>query len=121
MFIGLLIVLLNSPQAAAVKLIESNALSICQDSSNFTATYFSVTFTPGNRSLTFSFDGVSAISGKVTAELVLEAYGIQVLTKTLDPCEMDLTGLCPMNAGTIDVPKAVITVPESVVKSIPSK
>ncbi|OJJ74623.1 hypothetical protein ASPBRDRAFT_119570 [Aspergillus brasiliensis CBS 101740] len=120
MFIGLLVVLLNSPQAAAVKLIESNALSICQDSSNFTATYFSVTFTPGNRSLTFSFDGVSAISGKVTAELVLEAYGLQLLTKTLDPCEMDLTGLCPMNAGTIDVPKAVITLPESVVNSIPN-
>ncbi|RAL01165.1 transient receptor potential ion channel family protein [Aspergillus ibericus CBS 121593] len=120
LFIGFLVVLLNSPQAAAVKLIESNALSICQDSSNFTATYFSVTFTPGNRSLSFSFDGVSAISGKVTAELVLEAYGIQVLTKTLDPCEMDLSGLCPMNAGAIDVPKAVITVPESVVKSIPN-
>ncbi|PYH87572.1 DUF907 domain protein [Aspergillus ellipticus CBS 707.79] len=117
--IGLLVTLLNAPQVAAIRLIESNALSICQDSTNFTATYFSVTFTPGNRSLAFSFDGVSAISGKVTATLVLEAYGIQVLTKTLDPCEMDISGLCPMNAGSIDVPSATITVPESVVKDIP--
>jgi hypothetical protein len=35
------------------------------ESSNFTATYFSVTFYPGNNSLMVGFDGVSYIEGKV--------------------------------------------------------
>ncbi|ODM22808.1 hypothetical protein SI65_00397 [Aspergillus cristatus] len=104
----------------ATKLIESNALSLCQDSNNFTATYFSVTFTPANRSLAFAFDGVAAISGKVKAELVLTAYGYTALRKELDPCEMGLAGLCPMQTGPIDVPRANLDLPESVVSQIPS-
>lgn len=104
----------------ATKLIESNALSLCQDSNNFTATYFSVTFTPNNHSLAFAFDGVAAISGKVKAEIVLTAYGYTALRKELDPCEMGLAGLCPMQTGPIDVPRANLDLPESVVSQIPS-
>lgn len=105
----------------ATKLIESNALSLCQDSNNFTATYFSVTFTPNNHSLAFAFDGVAAISGKVKAEIVLTAYGYTALRKELDPCEMGLAGLCPMQTGPIDVPRANLDLPENVVSQIPSK
>lgn len=112
---------LVAPLAGATKLIESNALSLCQDSSNFTATYFSVTFTPNNRSLAFGFDGVASISGKVKAELILTVYGYAALRKELDPCEMNLAGLCPMQAGPIDVPTANIAIPESVVSQFPSK
>ncbi|EYE91102.1 transient receptor potential ion channel family protein [Aspergillus ruber CBS 135680] len=104
----------------ATKLIESNALSLCQDSNNFTATYFSVTFTPNNHSLAFAFDGVAAISGKVKAEIVLTAYGYTALRKELDPCEMGLAGLCPMQTGPIDVPRANLDLPENVVSQIPS-
>lgn len=112
---------LVAPFVGATKLIESNALSLCQDSSNFTATYFSVTFTPNNRSLNFGFHGVAGISGKVKAELILTAYGAEALTKELDPCEMGLTGLCPMQTGEIKVPTSNLELPESVVSQIPSK
>ncbi|PLB50294.1 TRP-domain-containing protein [Aspergillus steynii IBT 23096] len=110
---------LAAPSVSAIKLIKSNALNLCQDSNNFTATYFAVTFTPNNRSLAFSFDGVASISGKMTAELILNAYGIEALRKEIDPCEQNLQGLCPMNTGPIDVKKATIDVPEDVVNSIP--
>ncbi|KAE8363959.1 hypothetical protein BDV27DRAFT_2143 [Aspergillus caelatus] len=116
---ALLLAFLSAPLVTATKLIESNALNLCQDSSNFTATLFKVTFTPNNRSLVFSFDGVAAISGKVKAEIVLDAYGYTALKKELDPCEMNIGGLCPMSAGPIDVPKASIDVPQDVVNSIP--
>ncbi|KAF9891961.1 hypothetical protein FE257_002924 [Aspergillus nanangensis] len=118
-FLSLLVAVLSTPLVSALKLIESNALNLCQDSSNFTATYFSVMFTPHNRSLEFSFDGVAAISGKVTAEIILNAYGLEALRKELNPCEMNLPGLCPMNTGPIDVPKALIEVPEDVINIIP--
>ncbi|KAI9039918.1 transient receptor potential ion channel family protein [Aspergillus affinis] len=110
---------LAAPSVSAIKVIKSNALNLCQDSNNFTATYFAVTFTPNNRSLAFSFDGVASISGKMTAELILNAYGIEALRKEIDPCEQNLQGLCPMNTGPIDVKKATIDVPEEVVNSIP--
>ncbi|KAH1500131.1 hypothetical protein LV164_000338 [Aspergillus fumigatus] len=119
LIISLFVAFLATPLVSAIRLIESNALNLCQDSSNFTATFFSVTFTPNNRSLAFAFDGVAAISGKVTAELVLTAYGYEALRKELDPCQMNLAGLCPMNAGPIDVPSANIIVSEDVAKQIP--
>ncbi|GIJ97943.1 hypothetical protein Aspvir_000050 [Aspergillus viridinutans] len=116
-FLALLRLLLP---ASATRLIESNALNICQDSSNFTATYFNVLFTPDNRTLVFSFDGVASISGKVTADLILYVYGYAIPQRTLDPCKTDkMKGFCPMNAGPIDVPTASIQVGEDVVKQIP--
>lgn len=115
-----------SPIVSATKLIESNSLNLCSDSvstgpQNFTASYFQVKFTPNNRSLEFSFDGVSSISGKVAAELVLDAYGYTALRKTLDPCQMGLAGLCPMNTGQIDVRDARLEIPESVISNVPCK
>ncbi|GJP94898.1 DUF907 domain protein [Aspergillus niger] len=109
----------TAPLAAATRLIESNALNICQDSNNFTATYFSVRFTPENRSLVLSFDGVAAISGKVTADLSVDVYGYQLTGETLDPCKMNIEGLCPMSAGAINVQNAPVTIPEDVVRRIP--
>ncbi|RAL11976.1 transient receptor potential ion channel family protein [Aspergillus homomorphus CBS 101889] len=104
---------------SATRLIESNALSLCQNSPNFTATYFSVRFTPNNQSLALSFDGVAAISGYVTADVIIYVYGYEVTTETLNPCTMNVPGLCPMNAGNINVPIANIVIPDDVVKRIP--
>lgn len=115
-----------TPLASSTKLIQSNSLNLCGDAaddgmSNFTATYFSVMFTPNNKTLSFSFDGVSSISGKVTAELVLKAYGYTALRKELNPCEMKLQGLCPMHTGKIDVKNVHLPLPEDVVSKVPSK
>ncbi|KAL3479891.1 hypothetical protein BJX99DRAFT_221409 [Aspergillus californicus] len=110
---------LNTPLAAADRLIESNALTLCQDSSNFTATYFHVKYTPSNNSLVVGFDGVSAISGFVEATIVLDAYGYEALRQTFNPCDMDLEGLCPMNTGPIDVRDVPLELPDSVNSQIP--
>ncbi|PWY86943.1 TRP-domain-containing protein [Aspergillus heteromorphus CBS 117.55] len=107
------------PLVAATRLIESNALNVCQNSPNFTATHFSVRFTPNNHSLALSFDGVAAISGYVTAELKINVYGYQLTSETLDPCKMNLQGLCPMSAGAINVQNANIDIPQDVVGKIP--
>lgn len=118
------LIALLSPLVAGVRKIESDALTLCSGDNvpqNFTATYFSVTFTPGNRSLSFSFDGVSSIEGKVQAEMSITAYGYEALNKKLDPCKMKLNGLCPMHTGAIDIQNAHIQLPEDVVAKIPGK
>jgi hypothetical protein len=106
---------------SALKLIESKSLNPCQANSSFSATLFDVVFTPDNKTLTFNIVGVSAISGNVTAELKVIAYGFTAITQKLDPCSnKDLKGLCPMNTGQINI-LSNLQVSDSVIKNIPSE
>lgn len=110
--------LIFTQQASAIRLIESKSLNPCQDNSNFTATLFNVVFTPDNKTLTFDVVGVSSIEGNVTAELQVIAYGFTALTQTLDPCTMDLGGLCPMSTGQINI-QSNIMLSDEVITKIP--
>lgn len=110
-----------SPFTSAIKLLESSSLNPCMANSKFSATLFNVLFTPQNGSLTFTINGVSAISGNVTAQLDVIAYGLNIYKKIINPCdEKDFAGLCPMNTGPI-VLKSSTTIPQSTVKGIPGK
>ncbi|PYI00197.1 TRP-domain-containing protein [Aspergillus ellipticus CBS 707.79] len=112
--------LLLTALAHATNLIESHALSLCQEDSNVTVSYFSMVFTPSNKSVAFSFDGTTEISGKVTAEVILDVYGYQALTETLDPCQLGIEGLCPMSPGSIELSDTSITLSQSVINQIPT-
>ena len=107
-----------SPFASPMRLIESTSLNPCQTNSSFTATLFNVIFTPDNNSLAFNILGVSSISGYVTAEIDVIAYGYTALKQTLDPCASNLEGLCPMNTGQINI-QSNIDIPPSIEKDIP--
>ena len=108
-----------APFASPMRLIESESLNPCQANSSFTATLFNVIFTPDNNSLAFNILGVSSISGYVTAEIDVIAYGYTALKQTLNPCTSHLEGLCPMNTGQINI-ESNIDIPSSVEKDIPS-
>jgi len=114
-------VALLAPLASALNLLESNALSVCMESSNFTATYFNVVFYPGNNSLVIGFDGVSYITGKVVAEMTLTAYGYEAYSKTLNPCEIEGMGMCPMAAGPMDLGPLSLDLPADTASSIPGE
>ncbi|EKG22474.1 hypothetical protein MPH_00209 [Macrophomina phaseolina MS6] len=87
--------------------------------SSLSATLFNVVFTPNNRTLTFNIVGVSDISGNVTAELDLYAYGKRILQRNLDPCAQgDLRQLCPMNTGQINI-ESNLVLDQDVVNDIP--
>ena len=107
------------PFASSERLIESKSLNPCQDNSLFTATLFNVIFTPDNNSLAFDIVGVSSISGHVTAEIDVIAYGFNAVHQTLDPCTQNLEGMCPMNTGQINI-QSNLNIPDSVIKDIPS-
>jgi hypothetical protein len=87
--------------------------------SKFSATLFNVLFTPNNDTLSFTVNGVSAISGNVSVEIDVIAYGLNIYKKRINPCdESDFSGLCPMNPGNIDL-KSNTVIPASTVKQIP--
>lgn len=106
------------PATSAERLIQSSSLNECQDNSKFSASLFNVVFTPSNESIAFDVVGTSTITGNITITLLLEAYGLTVLTKTLDPCEEGWTGLCPINEGQINL-NSNIDIPASTLKDIP--
>ena len=112
---------LCSAPVSASRVIKSNSLDLCTDNKNFTATFFNVTFTPDTRLLSVGFNGTVAISGNVVADLSLTAYGKEVITKTLDPCQMKEQRLCPMNIGKLEIPAIQTTLPQSVINDVPSK
>ncbi|KAJ5482839.1 hypothetical protein N7539_006285 [Penicillium diatomitis] len=114
-----LLIAIIAPLASAVKLLESNALNVCMESGNFTATYFNVVFYPGNNSLSIGFDGVSQISGKVEAEMTLTAYGYKAYSATLDPCQIQGMGMCPMAPGPIDLGPVSIQLPAGTADKVP--
>ena len=107
-----------SSLTSAINLIESKSLNPCQDNSSFTATLFNVIFTPDNNTLAFDVVGVSSITGNVTAELEVIAYGYVAVRQKLDPCTMNLQGLCPMNTGQINI-QSNIEIPPDVKSRIP--
>lgn len=105
LFTALLTILVSVlPSASAIRYLETKSLRPCKENPSFTASRFNVIFTPNNGSLAFDIVGVSTISGKVTAELEVFAYGISVYKTTLDPCTEGWQGACPMNPGPITIP-----------------
>ncbi|RMZ17465.1 hypothetical protein D0862_00811 [Hortaea werneckii] len=107
------------PCASAERMLYSDSLNPCQANNNFSATQFDVVLTPSNNSLSFSVVGVSTISGNVTIDLVVFAYGLRVYEHNLDPCDSDLTGLCPMNEGQINLPPSNLDIPADALSQVP--
>ncbi|KAF2093813.1 TRP-domain-containing protein [Rhizodiscina lignyota] len=108
-----------APFTTAEKLLESTSLNPCIANSKFSATLFNVLFTPNNGTLAFTINGVSAISGNVTAQIDVIAYGLNIYSTVIKPCDnKDFAGLCPMNTGPIDL-KSNTVIPQSTVEQIP--
>ncbi|KAJ6443264.1 calcium- spray protein [Purpureocillium lavendulum] len=85
--------------ASGERLLLSNSLNTCQQDSSFSASLFNVVYTPSNNSASVQMVVTSSIQGKVMFDLAIKAYGYQIIRRTLNPCDMDLAGLCPMVAG----------------------
>ncbi|KAI1978015.1 putative flavin carrier protein 3 [Ophidiomyces ophidiicola] len=118
-FCALVAFLPFSHVAASIKLIESKSLVPCQDNSNFTATLFSVLFTPHNNSLRVEVVGVSSIAGNVTAQVELIAYGFTALKQVIDPCKLKNNAVCPMTKGPINLETNYNNLPSDVVNRVP--
>ena len=108
-----------TPLVSAIDLIESKSLNPCQTNSSFSASLFDVTFTPNNDTLALDVVGESSIEGNVTAILEVIAYGYTAVKETLNPCDMDLEGLCPMSTGELNL-QTNIVLGADVVDRLPS-
>lgn len=93
----------------------------CQEDSGFSAEVFTAVYIPGNNSLSLEIMATSSIQGDVIFDVLVTAYGFEVSRQTLDPCDLGLNRLCPMNTGKVQLPFSPITgTGDSVIKNIPS-
>lgn len=89
------------------------------DGSLFSATLFNITYMPDRKLVKILVNGISDLSGNVTAAVSIVAYGYTALTEKLDPCGVKgFKGMCPMTEGVI-VLDSTIDVPDSVADKIP--
>ena len=89
------------------------------EDSLFSATLFNVTFTPDDGLLRIRVNGISSLSGNVTAKLAIVAYGYTAMEKVLDPCKMEgFEGMCPMSTGQITL-NSQIDVGSGVANTVP--
>ncbi|KAI1437777.1 hypothetical protein GGR50DRAFT_691802 [Xylaria sp. CBS 124048] len=89
------------PGASGASMLTSTSLNSCQPNSKFSASFFNVTYLPDSNLATINVVATSSIQGNVTFDVSVVAYGLSIISQSLDPCTLGLAGLCPMNAGKI--------------------
>lgn len=109
---------LFSTVSAAENIIEASSLFTCMDDSLISANYFQVAFTPHNRTISYDVSITSEITGYIKAEVEIYAYGIKIITETIDPCKEDIGGFCPLVPGALEV-QSNSRVSEEIVSKIP--
>ena len=89
------------------------------DHSLFSATLFNITYTPDRGKVEVKVNGVSELTGNVTAMVEIVAYGYTAVTQKVDPCKLDgFQGMCPMMEGVIEL-YSTVDVPEKIADQIP--
>ncbi|KXJ90984.1 hypothetical protein Micbo1qcDRAFT_163691 [Microdochium bolleyi] len=98
----------------------STSLNTCQPNSGFTASQFLVNFFPGNNTVTLKLKSISTIEGRIVVNYKLLAYGIEIQKGSINPCDMKISGFCPMTAGQLPDLDFQETLDGSISKMIPS-
>ncbi|MBE3045819.1 hypothetical protein IMZ48_25400 [Candidatus Bathyarchaeota archaeon] len=100
----LLVFSLFSPLVSAEPLFESTSLNTCSDNSGFSASLFHVVFTPNNGTASIDMVATITVDGMVEFDISVFIYGYEYTRQVINPCEIGLAGLCPMQRGRLAIP-----------------
>ncbi|KAL6938219.1 Flavin carrier protein 2 [Hanseniaspora osmophila] len=101
------------------KLLRTSSLLTCMENSQFSSSFFDVTYFPGNTSVVFNIEAVTTISSKVEIEFQVIAYGLNIIQRSINLCSLNEKSLCPLSAGRIDI-SSTYQITSDVVDNIPS-
>lgn len=99
------------PFTNGLKYVKTSSLLTCMEDSQFSASFFDVTFYPTNRTAVFDIDATTTVSENVTAKIELIVYGLNVLNEEFKLCDLGQDAMCPLSAGRIEV-KSTYTLDE---------
>ncbi|PGH19069.1 hypothetical protein AJ79_00103 [Helicocarpus griseus UAMH5409] len=100
--------------------LKNNGFTTCMDDSEIKVERINLEFDRSTKTFNFDVAGSSKKAQKVTAELVIQAYG-QEFTQDFDPCfeGTKVEQLCPVPVGDFSA-KGVQKIPSSFAEKIPS-
>lgn len=104
--------------AVAKRKLSATSLVTCMEGSQLAASSFDVVFNPDDRSLHYTLDMTTEISGYVTAYAEVYAYGFKIITKSIDLCSLNWKQFCPVYPGDIQV-DSIEYISEEYTKQIP--
>lgn len=104
--------------ASAKRTLSANSLVTCMDNSQISPSYFNVTFNPDDRSLRYSLDLTTELSGYVTAHVQVFAYGFSIIERDIDLCSLGWKQFCPIYPGSMQV-ESIEYISEKYVNLIP--
>lgn len=108
-----------APLITAEPMLVSSSLNPCSEASGFSASLFQVVFTPNNGTASIDMVATITVEGMVVFDISITAYGYEIMRKTINPCETDLIGLCPMKRGKLAIPPFNLQIEQNDVKQIP--
>ncbi|KAI0012199.1 duf907 domain-containing protein [Xylariaceae sp. FL0662B] len=103
----------------AERLLESTSLNVCQENSGFTASLFSVLYSPGDGKAHVNISAISTIEASVIFDVEISVYGYSFIHQVINPCDVGLAGFCPMVSGKLGTPFNLDVSPEAAA-NIPS-
>ena len=100
-------------------ILSTTGFSTCINNPSVKVTKLDVTYDKNTRQLSFDVAGISSESQKVTADLIVSAYGQQVYTKSFNPCDTGMVEMCPVPAASF-ASHGEQTIPEEYASKIPA-
>ncbi|ODV85426.1 hypothetical protein CANARDRAFT_28232 [[Candida] arabinofermentans NRRL YB-2248] len=85
------------------RVLEASSLVTCMEDSQIDPTYFSVEFDPDTKSIRYDLSLTTEIDGYIYADVLVYAYGFQIIERTVDPCSIGWKQFCPMYPGSMEV------------------
>lgn len=95
---------LFTPLVSAEPILQSSSLNTCSDDSGFSASLFKAVFTPNNGSASIDMVATITVEGMVVFDISIFVYGYEFTRQVVNPCEIGLAGLCPMQRGRLAIP-----------------
>ncbi|TKA30337.1 hypothetical protein B0A50_02564 [Salinomyces thailandicus] len=99
--------------------LSSTGYSLCMNNGSIKVDKMDVTYNKKTKVIVYDVAGSSSVEQNVTAKLVVSAYGKEVYTKYIDPCEKDIKRMCPVPAGEFSASGTEV-VPDEYASQIPS-
>ncbi|XBW37762.1 hypothetical protein QEN19_003343 [Hanseniaspora menglaensis] len=109
----------SSNNTGGSKHIKTTSLLTCMEDSQFSSTFFDVSYYPQNKSVVFNIEATTTLSSKIMIELQVITYGLIVISKKVNLCSLNEASLCPMNAGRIDI-SSTYAITSDLVNEIPN-
>ncbi|TKA83296.1 hypothetical protein B0A55_00777 [Friedmanniomyces simplex] len=100
-------------------ILSTSGFSSCMNNATVQVKNLNVSYDKTSRILTFDVAGTSDIVQNVTANLIVSAYGKQIYTKEVNPCDTGMAEMCPVPAASF-ASQGSQTIPEEYASQIPA-